>query len=183
MKSKDLAIVALAPLGVLLIPLVAMQFTAEVKWTGIDFAVMWVVLAIPTFLFRLLMTRPWKSLMYRTGAGLGLLTGLLMTWVNMAVQIIGDRNPANALYFLAVLLGLIGIGWARLHPAGLARTAFSLAGFTFCIPLLAVLVWPGDFAPGFPKVFGFNCGFVAMFALAGGLLRKAADQTAALGTT
>jgi hypothetical protein len=177
MKTKDFLIVALFPLAVLLLPLVAMQFTHEVNWTLSDFVVMWVVLTIPTLLFRILVTRKWASLSYRLGAALALVTGFLITWVNLAVQIIGDRNPANLFYFGVVLLGLVGVGLSRFHPTGLARTAFAAAGMTLLIPVVAVLAWPSDFSPGVLPVFFGNTVIAVLFAAAGLLFRHAAGQS------
>jgi hypothetical protein len=179
MKTKDYLIVALVPLAVLLIPLVAMQFTTEVNWTGSDFAIMWVVLVAPTFLFRLLVTRPCSNLPYRLGAGLAVVTGFLMTWVNLAVQIIGHDNPANLLYLLVVLIGLIGVGLARFQPAGLAKTAFTTTAATFLVPVIAFFAWPTDFSPGVPQVFMLNSGFVLLFAGAGLLFRQATARSSA----
>ncbi len=176
MNKKDYLIVALFPLGILLIPLVAMQFTKEVNWTLSDFLLMGVVLAVPTFLYRLLVTRPWANLTYRLGAGLAVLTGFFMTWVNLAVQIIGDDNPANDFYFGVVLIGLVGVGLARLHPVGLARTAFAAALATILIPVIAVLAWPGDFNPGVVPVFGLNAGLAFLFTVSGLLFRHAAGR-------
>jgi hypothetical protein len=176
MKTKDYLIVALVPLAVLLIPLVAMQFTTEVNWTGSDFAIMWVVLSVPTFLYRLLVTRQRASLPYRLGAGLAVVTGFLMTWVNLAVQIIGHENPANFLYFGVILIGVIGVGVARFQPAGLAKAAFATAAVTFVVPVIAFFAWPTDFSPGVPQVFMLNSGFVLLFAGAGLLFRQAASQ-------
>ncbi len=45
MKTK-LPLIPLAALSLLLIPLIGMQFTDEVKWTGLDFLVMGVLLLI-----------------------------------------------------------------------------------------------------------------------------------------
>lgn len=177
MKTKDYLIVALVPLAVLMIPLVAMHFTREVNWTGSDFAIMWVVLVVPTFLFRLLVTRQRSSLPYRLGAGLAVVAGFLMTWVNLSVQIIGHDNPANLLYLLVILIGLIGVGLARFQPTGLAKAAFATAAATFLVPVIAFFAWPTDFSPGVPQVFMLNGGFVLLFAGAGLLFRQAASQS------
>jgi hypothetical protein len=182
MKTKDYLIVALVPLFILMIPLVAMQFTAEVKWTLSDFVAMWFVLTVPTFLFRLLFTRKWASLPYRLGAGLALLAGFLMTWVNLAVQIIGHDNPANVLYLGVALFGLAGVGFSRFHPAGLARAAFATAAAVFLVPVIGYLAWPGDFSPGVLRVFVLNGGFVAMFVFSGLLFRHAAEQSGQVDT-
>jgi hypothetical protein len=175
MKTKDFLIVALVPLLILMIPLVAMQFTDEVKWTLFDFVAMWVVLTIPTFLFRLLVTRKFANLPYRLGAGLAVVTGFFMTWVNLAVQIIGHDNAANVLYFAVVLIGLAGVGFSRFRAEGLARTAFAVAAATFLVPVVGYLAWPGDFSPGVLRVFTLNLFFVVMFTFSGLLFRHAAE--------
>ena len=90
MKTKDYLVVALAPLLVLLIPLVGIMVSEEWKWTWSDFVVAWVLLAGTTFLYRLLATRKAANFAYRAGAGLAVAAGFLLTWVNLAVQIVGD---------------------------------------------------------------------------------------------
>ena len=182
MKTKDFLIVALVPLLILAIPLVAMQFTREVNWTLSDFITMWVVLTGTMLTYRLLATRKGTSLTYRLGAGLAVATGFLLTWVNLAVQIIGHDNPANVLYLGVILLGLAGVGFSRFQPAGLARTAFVAAGATFLVPVIAVFSWRGDFSPGILQVFVLNGFFVVMFACSGLLFRHAAGRTSTTGT-
>ena len=181
MKTKDYLIVALAPLPLLLIPMVGIMVSEEWKWTLSDFVVAWAILAGTTFVYRLLATRPVANLSYRAGAGLAVATGLLLTWINLAVQIIGDENPAFVLYFIVVLIGLTGTGLARFQPAGMARAAFATATATFLVPLIAVILWPTDFSPGVPQVFALNFAFVVMFAGAGLLFRRAASQASGAG--
>jgi 1-acyl-sn-glycerol-3-phosphate acyltransferase len=79
MKTKDYLIVALAPLFVLLIPLVGVMTSPEWKWTLFDFAVAWVVLALTTFVFRVLVTRNPANLAYRAGVGLAVARSSAMT--------------------------------------------------------------------------------------------------------
>jgi hypothetical protein len=177
MKTKDYLIVALAPLSVLTIPLVGVLVSEEWKWTFFDFAVAWVILAGTTFAFRFLATRQVANFAYRAGAGLAVAAGFLITWVSLAVQIIGDDNPGNLLYFLVILGGIIGVGVARFQPTGLARLAFGMAATLLLIPVISVLAWPADFNPGFPKVFLLNSFFVALFAGSGLLFRHAARQS------
>lgn len=175
MKTKDFLVIAIFPLCVLMIPLVAMQFTKEVNWTFSDFAIMWVVLSIPTFLFRLLVTRP-QPWTYKLGAALAVVTGFLITWVNLAVQIIGDENPAFVLYFVALLIGLVGVGVSRLQPAGLAKAAFATAAALFVIPVIAVYFWPSDFHPGVLPVFFGNTCLVLAFVVSGLLFNYSAGK-------
>lgn len=173
MKTKDYLLVVLAPVPLLLIPLVGVMVSREWKWTWHDFAVAWAILASTTFAYRLLATRQGSNLNYKLGAGLAVAAGFLVTWINLAVQIIGDENPAFVLYFVALLIGLVGVGLSRFHPAGLARAAFATAAAIFLIPIVAVLCWPSDFSPGVPQVFALNLIFVLMFAAAGLLFRRA----------
>jgi hypothetical protein len=181
MKKKDYLIVTLAPLPVLLIPLIGVMSSQEWKWTWHDFLGAWVILAATTFAYRLLVSRKSANLTYRLGAGLAVVTGFFITWTNLAVQIIGDENPGNGLYFLVILAGMIGVGLSRFHPAGLAKVAFSMAVAFIAVPVVAVLLWPTDFNPGFPKVLLLSSFFAAAFTGSGLLFRHAAGQTGGAG--
>lgn len=183
MKRKDYLIVALAPLAGLLIPLVGNLTVEGWNWTWTDFVAAWAVFTVTTFLFRLLASRKFATLAYRIAAGLAVAAGFLITWITMAVQIIGAENPANIFYLGVILIGLVGVGLARFHPAGMAKAAFATAAATFLVPVIAVVCWPADFSPGVPQVFLINGFFVLMFALSGLLFRRAASQPIGSGST
>ncbi len=176
MKTKDYLTVALAPVPVLLIPLVGMQVSKGWKWGPGSFVAAWVVLAGATFVYKLLATSKAANRAYRIAAGLEVAAGFLITWLSAAVQIIGNENPANVLYLGVILIGLTGIGLARFHPAGMARAAFATAFATFLVPVIAFLFWRADFSPGVPQVFLLNGFFVLMFAGSGLLFRRAATK-------
>lgn len=178
MKRKDYLIVALTPLVLLTIPLIGNAVSAEWNWSGFDFVIMGALIATATFIWRLLVTRPSPNLCYRLGAGLGVGTGFLLVWVSLAVAIIGDENPANALYLGAILAGLIGTGVARFQPGGMARAAFATAAITFLVPIVAWFVDANDFSPGVAQVFALNAVFVLLFVGAGWLFRLAAHRPA-----
>lgn len=179
MKPKDYLIIALAPFAVLALPFIGNYTIEGCHWTWHDFALMWVILAGTTFVYRLLATRKTANLTYRLAAAAGVGGGLLLTWVNLAVQVIGDDNPGNLLYFGVILAGLVGVFLSGFRPAALARVAFGMAGTIFLIPLIAVVAWPTDFSPGFPKVVALNLVFVLAFAVAGFLFRRSAHERAA----
>lgn len=84
--GKSLLAVALVTAAILMIPLVAMQFTSEVNWTGIDFVAAGILLALTglvlTFALRRLRTT--QSRLVATGL-IGL--GFLYCWAEMAVGI------------------------------------------------------------------------------------------------
>lgn len=176
MKTKDTLIVALLPLALLLIPLTGQLTVDGWNWTWSDFVMAWVVFTITTAFYRFLATRPMANLAYKAGAALAVITGFLITWITLAVQIIGDDNPGNGLYLLTILGGFIGVGFSRFQPAGLARVAFAMAAVLLAIPAVSVLLWPADFNPGYPKVQMLSAGFAAMFAASGLLFRRAAGN-------
>jgi len=84
--GKSLLVVALVTAAILMIPLVAMQFTNEVNWTGFDFVAAGTLLALTglvlTFALRRLRTA--KSRLLAIGL-IGL--GFLYCWAEMAVGI------------------------------------------------------------------------------------------------
>lgn len=113
--------------GLLLLPLVAMQFTREVDWDGRDFAVMAAMLAIACGTYELAL-RLSGSPAYRAGFGVAAVAGFLLVWVNLAVGMIGsEANPYN-LWFGAVLAtGLLGALLARFRAAGMVRALLATA--------------------------------------------------------
>ena len=84
--GKSLLLVALVTAAILTIPLVAMQFTTEVSWTGSDFAAAGVLLALAGLVltFALRKFRTTKSRLLAIGL-VGL--GFLYCWAEMAVGI------------------------------------------------------------------------------------------------
>lgn len=111
----------------LLLPLIAMQITAEVNWNANDFIVWGIVLGSIGGLFDLAVRlSPLPS--YRAAFALALLGAFLVTWVNLAVGIVGsDNNPANQLFFLALLIGITGAGIARLRAGGMVYAMLTTA--------------------------------------------------------
>jgi len=176
MKNKDYLIVALLPLALLLIPFTGQLTVDGWHWTWTDFVFAWVVFSVTTFFFRFLVTRPVANFAYKAGVALAVLAGFLVFWITAAVQIIGDENPGNLLYLLTILGGFIGVGLSRFQPAGMAKAAFAMAATLVLIPAVSVLLWPGDFNPGYPKVQLLSSGFAAMFLASGLLFRRAAGR-------
>ena len=108
------------PVLLLLLPLVAMQFTAEVNWTASDFVFAAVLFGSVGLAFELIVRKS-RSLSYRFGAGLAVVTAFLTVWVNGAVGMIGDDNPYNLVFLGVLLLALIGAILARFEASGMTR--------------------------------------------------------------
>lgn len=184
MTIKNILRPAIVTALILLIPLVAMQFTDEVNWDLADFVIVGVVLFGAGLAYELIGSRSdlpageAGKTVYRVAFGIGLLGALLLFWVNGAVGIIGsENNPANWLYIAVFVVGLIGSLISRFKPRGMSYTLFTAAAVQLLIPVFALLVWPAQASWGNAGVIGvfiFNSIFAILFITSGLLFRRAA---------
>jgi len=178
MRNANVVRLAVVVGLILLVPLVAMQFTDEVAWTAFDFAFAAALLFGTGFAY-LLVTGKSRSIAYKAGVAIALLSGFLLIWVNGAVGIIGDEhNPANLLYGGVLAVGLIGAAVARLRPRGMSHTLFAMAVAQLLVPVIALVVWTASFSepPGMLGVFVINACFALLLAGSALLFRLAAEQ-------
>lgn len=107
--------VALAAAAILLVPLVAMQFSDKVVWTLFDFLIAWVLLFGAGLTFKLVTDKK-RSLVYRAAFGAAVGTSLFLVWLNLAVGLIGsEENPANLMYAGVLIVAFLGAIIARLR--------------------------------------------------------------------
>jgi hypothetical protein len=172
MKRKDYLFVVLAPSPMLLLALLGNTFVEGWNWNPGAFVLLWTVLAIAALVYKLIATSPAAAPAHRLAAALAVLTGFLIFWMSIGPKIIGEDNPGNLLYLLAVLLGLIGVGFSRFQPARLAKVAFGMATALLLIPVVAVLLWPANFDHGYPRVQLLSAIFAALFIASGLLFRS-----------
>ncbi|MEO6229812.1 MAG: hypothetical protein ABJB11_23455 [Ferruginibacter sp.] len=85
-QNKRLAAIVLTVVLLLLVPLIAMQFTNEVKWTLADFIVAGGLL-LGTGLMCELVIRNVKKIKFRVAICGILLTVLLLVWLELAVGV------------------------------------------------------------------------------------------------
>lgn len=86
--AKSLSLVVLATALLLLVPLVAMQFTGEVAWTLSDFLIAGALLAGTGLAFVISM-RKLSTTRSRLAAGVALALALLLVWMELAVGVFG----------------------------------------------------------------------------------------------
>lgn len=160
--------------AVLLLPLAAMQFTAEVHWTGSDFVFAGVLIGGAGGAFELVV-RARQNGAYRAGMALALAAAFLLVWLNAAVGIIGSEdNPLNLLYGAVVLVALVGALAARFGARGMAHAMTAAAIAQALVGIVAITAGANE-PPGPAGLGLLNGFFVALFSGSAWLFRRAAD--------
>lgn len=163
---------------ILLLPLLAMQFSDEVVWDVADFAVAGALLFGAGLAYALVARRA-GSTVYRAALGLAVVTAFLLVWTNLAVGLIGSEdNPANLLYIGVVAVGLVGAVRARFRPRGMALALFVTALAQALVPVFALMIWKpnvssGEAQSGIVQVLPVHALFVMLFVASGLLFRRA----------
>ncbi|WPY99319.1 hypothetical protein [Christiangramia sp. OXR-203] len=88
MRTKDLSVILFIVATILLIPLLAMQFTNEVNWSGSDFLVMGSLLFVSGLALQFVRYRL-KTRKSRIIASSAILLVLFIIWAELAVGILG----------------------------------------------------------------------------------------------
>ena len=119
----------------LLLPLVAMQFTREVQWTGFDFLVAGAMVGSVGLLLELT-ARLTRNGAYRLGVGAALAASFLIVWANGAVGMIGsEHNPYNLLFVGVIVLALLGAIVAGFRASGMALATLVAGIAHACVAL------------------------------------------------
>ena len=137
--------VALLTALLLLVPLLAMQFTREVNWSPMDFAVAGALLFAAGMAWTLLSARS-TNRAYRLAAAVAVASALLLAWGNLAVGLIGSgHNPANLMYAGVIGVAIVGVLTARGRASGLSHALFATA---LAQALVAVIALAGGLGAG-----------------------------------
>lgn len=155
----------------LLLPLLAMQFSDEVNWSRFDFVVFGAMLLSVGGLFELAL-RVSGNKAYRLAAGLALAASFLLVWANAAVGIIGSEdNPANRMFEGVLALGFLGALIVRWRAAGMVWVMLAMAAAQLLACVAALLA-------GWGQIFVFTGVYMAIWLSAAALFRKAARSEA-----
>jgi hypothetical protein len=156
---------------ILLLPLVAMRFTAEVNWTVGDFIFASLLIGSVGLTLELAV-RVSPSRTYRGGVGFAVAAAFLLVWANGAVGMIGNEdNPYNLLFLGVIPLALLGAVVARFRAAGMAW-AMALAGLAQAG--IAIGGMPADLRGGVLSAL-----LAGLWVLSAALFRNAAGEPAA----
>lgn len=160
---------------ILLLPLVAMQFTEEVNWNVGDFVIAAVLLGGVGLTFELAVRKSGNTA-YRYGVGLALVAALLLIWVNGAVGIIGsENNDANLMYGGVLAIAFIGAVLSRFRAKGMAIAMFAAAAAQVLVGVIALAGNLGTDGNSWPwDVVGATAVFTALWVGSAILFRRAA---------
>lgn len=151
---------------ILLVPLIAMQFTNEVNWTASDFVFAGVMIIGTGLIYEFAAGRL-DHAAYRFAIGMALGGAFLLIWVNGAVGIIGSEDhPANLLYGAVLGAGLAGAIVSRFEPAGMTRAMFAVALVHGLVAVIALFAGP--------KTLVINWFFIALWLVSAVLFGNAA---------
>ncbi|WP_376745754.1 hypothetical protein [Sinorhizobium psoraleae] len=158
----------------LLLPLLAMQFTDELNWDVTDFAVFGTMLFGACGAWELA-ARMTSNKEHRAAIGIALAAAFLLIWINLAVGIIGtEDNPANLMHGGVLAVGLIGAVVARFQPRGMARALIAMALTQASVAVIALIGGLGSTGASI-VLAGF---FAALWLLSASLFRRAARAQA-----
>lgn len=173
--SQSVLRVALATVLILLIPLVAMQFTDEANWSAFDFIVMGALIFGIGFMY-VLAVKYVTNMVYRIAIGFALGSTFIMIWANLAVGLIGSGpHWGNMMYLGVVAVGIIGTIFSRFTAGGMERAMYSMVLALVLVAVIALLANMQE-SPGSSvvEIIGVNGFFASLFAVAGLLFRSVA---------
>lgn len=162
----------------LLVPLIAMHFTDEVRWDILDFLVAAFLLFGTAILIRLI-TRISQNTTIRIAFGIMIATSLLLIWVNMAVGIIGSEgNPANLMYGAVIAVGILGSFLVHFHPRGMVKVLLAMA-LTQALIAVGVLFSTSSTTSSFPgrDILYATSFFTSLWLISAFLFWKAANES------
>jgi hypothetical protein len=174
MPNKNIIRLALVTAFILLLPLLAMQFTNEVAWGLADFVFAGALLFGAGLTYELV-ARKAGNLAYRLAVGVALATAFILIWVNLAVGLIGSEDElANLMYIGVLAVGIIGALIVRFQTRGMARVLLATALAQVLVTMIALVAgmqhYPGS---SVFEILGVNGFFIALWVGSALLFRQA----------
>ncbi|HEU5289272.1 MAG TPA: hypothetical protein VFU05_01435 [Cyclobacteriaceae bacterium] len=175
--GKSILVVAAVTALILIIPLVAMQFTSDVNWSVSDFTIMG-VLIFATGLSFVLVMRYAINMIYRIAMIMAFGTTFLLVWANLAVGLIGSGPHWGNLMYLGVYgIVIIGSIRSRFASGNMERVMYVAAVALVIVAAIAIFANMGAY-PGSSvnEIIAVNGFFATLFAIAGALFRIAGEE-------
>lgn len=169
--QKTVLRVALAALGLLMVPLIASRVVEGWNWSPGAFVFTY-LLFFGTGMAYALIARTMNAWSYKAAVGLALVAGFVLGWADM-VHLSETENPVYLVYFGVLAVGAIGAGMARLEARGMARALFAMAAALAAAWVMTQVLFSGSPAGPVWNIGVMHGGFVLLFAAAGLLFRHA----------
>lgn len=123
--------------ALILTPLVAMQFTAEVNWDETDFILAALIFGIVGGLIEVAVRKS-ANWYFRFGSMCAVLAGFMVIWSNLAVGMIGNEdNPANLWFGAVLMIAVAGAILSRVRDGIISTAMFAAATAQAAIGLFA----------------------------------------------
>ena len=173
-RNRNVVLILLGAGSVLLLPLVAMQFTGEVAWTAGDFVFAFVILAVPALTYELVV-RKTGNFAYRAAAGIALAGAFLLVWSNGAVGIIGSEDDdINLMYNGVLAAGIAGALIARFRPHGMMRALVATALAQALVTVIALIAGKHEEpTSSVAEIVNINAFFIALWVGSALLFQRA----------
>ena len=181
---QSIPAVALGTALLLMVPLVAMQFTDEVDWSVIDFIIAGALLFGTGTLF-VLVVRASENIIYKCAMALAIGATFLMIWANLAVGLIGSGpNVGNLMYIGVIAILIIGIYLSHFRPAGLERAMFMTALALVLLTAIALIAGLHNYPQSSViEILGVNLFFITPYVISGLLFRYLIEKSRRVSET
>ena len=175
--NKSILAVAIVTVTILLVPLVAMQFTSEVDWGVGDFIIMG-ALIFGTGISFVFVIRYATNMVYRIAMVMAFGSTFFMIWANLAVGLIGSGpHPGNMMYLGVLALVIIGSARSRFNPIGMERVMYATAIAFVLIAVIAILANMGAYPnSSVNEIIAVNGFFATVFAISGAVFRLSEQE-------
>lgn len=162
-------------IALLLTPLLIMQLSDEWNWSVGDFVFAGIMICGTCLVYEAAARRS-PDLAYRGGAILALAASFVIVWINLAVGIVGEDDPANVNFFGLVIMAAAASFAADFRAKGLARAMACVAVAQIAVGMLAASAPNTESSPGPVALMGINGGFAALWLLSAALFHRAARK-------
>ncbi len=116
------------------------------NWGPMDFAIVGVLVLGSGLLFEYVSSRIGGNAAHRAAAGIAVLAGLGLIWVNLAVGFMDVEN-ANLMYILVLFVALVGTAIGRFEPGHAANAMFATAAAHAVVAIIGVVANLGPTLP------------------------------------
>ena len=140
------------------------------QWKPVAFALAgtWIVGSLIVYE---LVARRSASAAYRAGVAIAAATSFLIVWINVAVGMVGEDDPANLSFFMLIVMAAVGAFAAAFRAEGMARAMLGVAGAQALVAV-AIATAPSTEQP--LGVLMLNSLFVALWLISAALFHRSA---------